>query len=111
MASLQFTRLSLTLTGAGTLPEATDGGGSTQFLAHRPIPVFANAWSRDRSHRRSSIASLLAFWRQSMLAREDVSPPKMQISERAPSKGSHGQRVFEYRSVACASPVIPLQFG
>jgi hypothetical protein len=34
-------------------------GGSTQFLAHRPVPVFANAWTSDRSHRRSSIASVV----------------------------------------------------
>jgi hypothetical protein len=32
MASSQLTRLSLTLTGAGTLPEATDAAGALSFL-------------------------------------------------------------------------------
>jgi hypothetical protein len=56
MASSQFTRLSLALTGAGTLPEATDAAA-----ALRPVLVFANAWTSERSHRRSSIASLVQF--------------------------------------------------
>jgi hypothetical protein len=49
--------MAYTLTGAGTLPEATDGAAALSFLAHRPLPFFANAWRSDRGHRRSSIAS------------------------------------------------------
>ena len=33
-----------------------DGAGA-KFLVHRPVPVFANVWTSDRSHRRSSIGA------------------------------------------------------
>ena len=51
MASLQFTRLSLTLTGAGTLPEATDGAAGLSFLLIG-LPLFSrNGQRREWWHR------------------------------------------------------------
>jgi hypothetical protein len=39
----------------GHLASSDRPGGSTQFLVNRPVPVFANAWTSDRSHRRSCV--------------------------------------------------------
>src|SRR3954466_11902338 len=61
MASLQFTRLSLTQTGAGTSPEATDAAAALSVLLHRPVPVFGQHPRREpsRSAPRTIVLRLL----------------------------------------------------
>jgi hypothetical protein len=57
MASLQFTRLSLTLTGRGVLRVYTAVMDPLDFWLISLALVFARSRTSDRSHLRSSMAS------------------------------------------------------